>query len=196
MSWADDEEYRRSLRQPEDEELAEVAEYRRAKGVRFVADVTEDLPAPNNSAARDALEPILRMRKGLARTRVLDVVCRRDHRLAEVLRTANGLVVRGDGPATQLQVERVGGDSIPDPDGGGWMSSSWSYDWQKTVRASRARQICLFLDDLLGRTQYEGQREYVVARIVVVQCRCRAARISGEWLNEQIEAGRRRVVFE
>lgn len=155
-----------------------------------------ELPAPNTNAAKNALKPILKAGR-MSRFRLLDVACvnpAKQHRLVQVVCTADGPVVVGRGPLVHVSVEPHGGEYYPEPEEG-WTPGpvSWEATTEHRTRGSRQEEICCFLDDLLGiRGSGSGRRQ----RSVRAQCRCRTADIWGPWLAGHIESGRRRVVFE
>jgi len=203
VSYEDDREFRRNLRGPEYHELADVLEYRRVTGAVFRPDEIDEVSvgAPNQATALEALRPILAAGR-ISRFRLLAVVCRTDHLLAQVIRTARGPVVTGRAPYSRIEIEHLGGDSIPAQDGDGWVDGAWQYNWQRTRQISRMLSVCVFLDALsdiveprtgLGVTENGGTS--VTNRAIGLQCRCSRVSIVGSWLAAHIEAGRRRVVF-
>jgi hypothetical protein len=160
---------------------------------------------PFDQRAADALHPVLETGR-LGRFRMLDVACPspRGHRLVEVIRTAEGPVVRGVGPRIRKYEIRDGG-TTHDPETGSPVD--WEYTSERTSRANRGEHVCRFLSDavytyhVLGKPMLTGGVAHADTPVthsscLRVQCRCRTADIWGVWLQGQIDAGHRRVVYD
>lgn len=154
--------------------------------LHHVADAKLAPFAIENREAKEALRPILATNR-LSRFRLLDVACGgpRSHRLVQVIRTAQGLVLVGVGPDDHLKIYEHGGTEYDtnDPDGPYGISAyDWKVEMQYTTRSSRMAHFCEFLEELAE----DG-------RSVVAQCRCQTAEIPAVVLVAHINAGSRRI---
>ncbi|TYB97134.1 hypothetical protein FXF53_20540 [Micromonospora sp. WP24] len=98
---------------------------------------------------------------------------------------------------TIVEVEKKGGTDYDsrDPWGpGGPSATSWEYDWETRSRFNRSAPVYCFLDDLVVPRPPANPKSRPPD--AWVQCRCRTVRVSGAWLKERIDAGRRRAVFD
>jgi hypothetical protein len=178
---ADDDEYRATLRWPDDREMAVISERQRES---FTPDaIREELPTYDPVAA-EALRPVLSASQP-SKFRILVAVCPKNHELARVYRTAAGPVVVGKGPSRYVRIERLGGDYEYDDPEIGSGSTPWSYEWEQSRLTSR-HPVCFLLGDIHSRKR----------SVIPLQCRCRSQSITVLWFYEQIDAGHRRAVHD
>lgn len=182
-SWA---EYDRAQGRPSREDLQEWRETNFERSYAHQEFLMEHVDQP---AARAALQPILKAGK-LSRFRVLRIVCPKNHTIAEVYRTAGGLVLLGVGPLVIGEAHAAGGviEGHYDPDFGPVGDHEWSYDWQQTRRTNREQRVVCFLHSLWA--------EPGGCAVATMQCRCTTARLGRPDIEQYMATGKRRVVHD
>ncbi len=142
--------------------------------------------------AVEAMVPLLRV-GNLARFRLLDVLCPRYHRLAQVLQTSVGPVIyakgqRSEGWGVVTGEIYDGTREVLDMD--------WSYRHRGDKVVYRLEALLqnnaesrefIRKNGLTNATPHQSQAS--------VQCRCTRADIPAAWIAEQIASGTRRTIW-
>jgi hypothetical protein len=186
VSWADDTEdwnsYLKSQGQPTSEQLRKARETPDS----FSWAHQELLAAgPQSTEATQALRTILTTSRR-SRFRVLSIVCRRNHTIGEIYRTAAGLVLTGLGPLDSVDAYAVGGEIEDhyDPDYGYVSTTPWDATWVEQRRGSRREPVACLVEQLQGPVDD-----------VKLQCRCTTAKLDHEKVAAYLATGKRRVVY-
>lgn len=146
----------------------------------------EDADSP---LARAALQTILKTGKR-SRFRVLAIVCRKNHTIAEVYRTGGGLVLTGIGPQQIASAHNAGG-VLPGhlhPEYGSIGDTEWEYTWEQTRRKNRQQSVVCFVRALWRE---DGGRA-----TVTMSCRCLTTHFGSDDIERFMKTGKRRVVYD
>ncbi|MEV6306467.1 hypothetical protein AB0M02_44160 [Actinoplanes sp. NPDC051861] len=141
---------------------------------------------PQSAEASQALRKILTTSKRF-RFRRLAIVCRRNHTIGEVYRTAAGLVLTGLGPLDGVEAYAVGGviEGGYDPEYGYTTATDWDATWEEQRRDSRKESVVCLVEQLRGPVDD-----------VKLQCRCTTAKLDHQKVMAYLATGKRRVVYQ